>query len=360
MKIGLLLNSINRLPPYSENFRKILTVNDIPYRLLDPNSSSLLEDLKECSHLLFRHSQGDTDLKIYETIFTIAHRMYGIKCMPDFESFWQYEDKIKEYYLLKSHGFPIVDSYIFWNIEHADAFLNEAQFPLVAKLAKGAASSNVVIVNSVEEGMAINRQVFYKGVKAGGLNNKSNLSSIRKAGLTKFGKASLRSFLINTGVIRDKSDFPEWQIQKDSIMYQKYLPNNSFDQRIVVIGNRAFGARRFVRKNDFRASGSGNDDLTPGKIDLRCIELAFSISNKLNFSSMAYDFIYDEDNTPYINEFGYCFADYVIGKSPGYWDEKLRWHEVRNWPQYYQLKDFLQIDDLKAPWAITPGLSPGL
>jgi glutathione synthase/RimK-type ligase-like ATP-grasp enzyme len=347
MKVGLLLNSINRLYPYSENFRRILIANDIPYKILDPNSNSLFDELKECSHLIFRHSQGDTDLKICDTILTIAHKMYGIKCLPEIEAFWQYEDKIKEYYLLKCLGFPIVETHVFWNIEHADDFLREASFPVVAKLPKGAASSNVVIVSSPEEGKLINRQVFTTGVRAGRLNNKSNLSSFRKAGLTKYGKASLRYFLINTGFIRDKSYFPEWQIQKDTILYQKYLPNNSFDQRVVVIGKRAFGARRFVRKNDFRASGSGKDDLDPQKIDPRCIEIAFSISNKLNYSAMAYDFIYDEDKKPLINEFGYCFADRVIQASAGYWDEKLEWHAVKNWPQYYQLSDFLQITNLK-------------
>ncbi len=348
MKVGLLLNSINRLSQYLENFRKILIVNEIPYMILDPNSSSLLDDLKECTHLLFRHSQGDTDLKIYETISTIAHNTLGIKCMPDFQSFWPYEDKIKEYYLLKSHGFPIVESHVFWNIEHADAFLKETRFPIVAKLAKGAASSNVVIVKSIEEGQAINRQVFYKGVKAGGLNISSNLKSLRNAKLTKYGKAALRSVLINAGVIRDKSYFPEWQIQKDAILYQKYLPNNLFDQRVTVIGKRAFGLRRFVRKNDFRASGSRSEDADHRNIDTRCVEIAFSVSDKLNFSTMTYDFIYDENKKPFINEFGYCFMGSDIEVSPGYWDEKLNWHIVKNWPQYYQLVDFLQLQDLKA------------
>ncbi len=348
MKIGLLLNSNNRLSSYNETFKMILIINNIPFRIIDPNSPSLFDDLKECSHLLFRHSQGDTDLKIYDTIFTIAHKIYGIKCLPDFESYWPYEDKIKEYYLLKSNGFPIIDSYVFWNIEHADAFLKDAHFPIIAKLPKGAASSNVVIVNSLEEGKRINKQVFNKGVKAGGLNSRSNLSSFRNAGMVKYGKVSLRSFLLNTGIIRDKSFFPEWQIQKDAILYQKYLPKNSFDQRVVVIGKRAIGARRFVRKNDFRASGSGNADLDPEKIDIRCIEIAFSISEKLNFSTMAFDFIYDEDGKPYINEFGYSFADYVVRACPGYWDEKLSWHAVKNWPQYYQLTDFLQMDNLKS------------
>jgi len=344
MKVGLLLNSHNGLTSYSEKFKKLLISNDIPYVLVDPNSKTLLADLKECSHLLFHHSQGDTDMKIYDTIYNIAYRTYGIKCLPDFESYWQYEDKIKEYYLLKSNNFPIVESNIFWNIEYADAFLEKAKFPVVAKLPKGAKSSNVVLVNSPEEGRTINRQVFIKGVRTGKLNTRSNLGSFRNAGVLKYSKSSLRSFLIARGVIKDKSYFPEWQIQKDVIMYQKYLPNNSFDSRIVVIGDRAFGARRFVRKNDFRASGSGNSDLDPMNIDLRFIEIAFSISGKFKFSSMAYDFIYDENNNPYINEFGYCFPDYIIHELSGYWDRKLVWHEEKNWPQYYQLVDFLQTE----------------
>ncbi len=202
MKVGLLLNSNNRLSSYNETFRSILVINDIPFRIIDPNSYSLLDDLKECSHLLFRHSQGDTDLKIYDTIYAIAHRVFGIKCLPDFESFWPYEDKIKEYYLLKSNGFPIIESYIFWNLENADAFLKDAHFPIVAKLPKGAASSNVVIVNSSAEGKKINMQVFSKGVKAGGLNSRSNLSSFRKSGILKYGKVYFEIIFTENGCFK--------------------------------------------------------------------------------------------------------------------------------------------------------------
>jgi glutathione synthase/RimK-type ligase-like ATP-grasp enzyme len=344
MKTGLLLNSNNKLSLYSEKFHKILLANKIPVRLIDPNSRTLFADLEECSHLIFHHSQGDTDLKIYDTIYNIAHRIFGIKCLPDFDTYWLYEDKIKEYYLLKSKDFPVVDTHVFWNIEHADAFIKEAHYPIIAKLPKGAASTNVVLVRSPEEAKSLNRQVFIRGVRAGRLNNSSNLRSFRHAGFLKHGKTLLRSILIDASVIRDMSYFPEWQIQKDAILYQKFLPNNFFDQRIVIIGNRAFGARRFVRKNDFRASGSGLCDLNPGNIDLRCVEISFSISGMFNFSAMGYDFIYDENKWPYINEFGYCFADYVLKECPGYWDKDLVWHKGQQWPQFFQLADFLQAD----------------
>lgn len=346
MEIGLLLNSNGKLCSYSEKYRELLVKNSIPFIMINPDSYSLLDDLKRCSHLLFRHSQGDTDIKIYETIFNIAHRVYGIKCSPNFETYWQYEDKIREYYLLRSHDFPIIDSRILWNYNHAEAFLKEATFPIVAKLPKGASSSNVVIVNSIDEGKRIINQVFNRGVKSSGLKSRSNLQSLPKSGIFKFGRAQLRSSLINLGIIRDKSEYPEWQIQKDAILFQKYLPGNTNDTRVTIIGKRALAFRRFVRKNDFRASGSGNFNMEPDKIDTRCIEIAFAISNKLKFSTMAYDFIYDENKNPNINEISYCFVDSAVRSCPGYWDENLSWHEGQNWPQYYQLSDFLQVNDL--------------
>ena len=347
MKIGLLLNSNNKLCLYCERYKEILACNNIPFVLIDPNSIALDEDIKGCTHLLFRHSQGDTDIKIYEAIFNIAANIHGIECYPDYNTFWSYEDKIKEYYLMRSNDLPMIESYVFWNLIPAANFLKTVSYPLVAKLPKGAGSCNVVLVKSPGDGERIINQVFRGGVKNGRMKSSSNLHSIRKAGIYRFGKGLLKSFLINTGIIIDKSDFPEWQLQKDAIIFQKFLPGNSHDTRVTVIGKRAFAFRRFVRNNDFRASGSGKIDNNPAKIDIRCIESAFKVSGKLKFNTMAYDFIYDEKQKPFINELSYCFMDKAIENCNGYWDDNLNWHNGRNWPQYYQLSDFLKKDDLK-------------
>ena len=74
----------------------------------------------------------------------------------------------------------------------------------------------------------------------------------------------------------------------------KYLPNNTYDTRITIIGERAFGFIRENRYNDFRASGSGKISYDKTAIDLKCVEIAFEISQKLKFQTMAYDFIYNE------------------------------------------------------------------
>jgi hypothetical protein len=280
---------------------------------------------------------------MFESIFSIIQNTYKLNCLPNYETYWPYEDKIKEFYLLKSNGFPVIESRIFWNNNDAHNFLKETEFPIIVKLSKGASSSNVVLVNSVSEGEKIINQVFDKGVKSKGLKSKSSLFSLSKLGLRKYIRSLLKTSLIDVGMIRNKSEYPEWQIQKDAILFQKYLPNNLFDTRVTVIGNRAIAFRRFVRKNDFRASGSGNFDTNPEKIDLDCIKIALNVSKKLNFNTMAYDFIYDENQKPYIGEISYCFVDWVVESCPGFWDENLQFHNSRNWPQHYQLEDFLRI-----------------
>jgi hypothetical protein len=344
MEIGLLLNSNNQLQIYSEKYKEILNKNSIPYRILDPNSNLLLRDLKGCSHLLFNHTQGDTDILIYETLFNIAQNIYKIQCFPNYETFWPYENKIKEYYLLKSHDFPMIDSRVFWNHENAYEFLRETNFPIVAKLPKGAGSSNVVIVNSISEGKKIIDQVFKKGVKLHGLKSKSNLASLSHLGILKYAKGMIRPHLVKIRLLEDKPGYEEWQIQKDSILFQKYLPDNDFDIRVTVIGNRAFAFRRFVRNNDFRASGSGKIDTNKEKIDLQCLKIAFRISKDLSFVTMTYDFIYDENHEPKISEISYCFVDLIVKSCPGFWDDSLQWHPGYFWPQHCQLEDFLGME----------------
>jgi len=348
MKVGFLLNSDNRIFPtsYSEKFREILDRNTIPYVLIDPNSNAMFDDLAGCTHFLFRHSQGDADMMLYDSIFHIAKNIYNLKCSPDYATYWPYENKIKEYYLLKSNGFPVVETNIFWAHNSALKFLETSSFPLIIKMYKGAGSSNVVKINSIKEGKKIIDRVFNEGIKSGQLPGKSNLFSFSNIGLSAFAHNKIRSILAYFGFFKKSNPYSEWQLQKDAILFQKFLPGNKFDTRVTVIGKRAFAFRRYVRTNDFRASGSGLLDKNPLEIDMRCIRTAFEISGKLNFETMAYDFIYDENKEPKICEISYCFDHRIVRDCPGYWDEKLSWNEGHNWPQYYQLIDFLQLDDL--------------
>jgi len=84
-------------------------------------------------------------------------------------------------------------------------------------------------------------------------------------------------------------------------------------------------------------------------IDKRFITQAFAISKKMGFQSMAYDFLYDEHQSPAFCEISYAYVDTAVYNCPGYWDSSLNWHEGNFWPQYCQLVDTLKLPDLKQP-----------
>lgn len=127
------------------------------------------------------------------------------------------------------------------------------------------------------------------------------------------------------------------------------MPNNQFDTRVSIIGDRAFAFRRFNRRDDFRASGSGLINYETDKIDKRAIEITFKISEELNFQSMSYDFLINEDKELEICEISYTYVDYAVYNCAGFWDRDLVWHEGHFWPQYCQLVDALGLPDLRQP-----------
>ena len=187
--------------------------------------------------------------------------------------------------------------------------------------------------------------MFGKGIKSGRIGDRSSLQrrySTPYRKLRRLGGDILRR-------IRGEYEPLFWQIDKNYVLFQKFLPNNLFDTRVSIIGERAFAFRRFNRKNDFRASGSGNIDYDLNEIDLRAIEIAFNISNKLDFQSMAYDFLINEEKELEICEISYTYVDYAVYDCPGFWDKDLKWHEGHCWPQYCQLVDALKLPDLKQP-----------
>ena len=137
---------------------------------------------------------------------------------------------------------------------------------------------------------------------------------------------------------------PTWHymLQKDYVYFQKFIPNNDHDIRVTIIGNRAFAFIRYNRDNDFRASGSGKIDYDKSKIPIEAIKIAFEVSEKCKFQSMAYDFMIDENNKVLINEITYCYSGDAVEKCEGYWDDKLNWHEGKMRPEEAHVEDFLE------------------
>ena len=139
----------------------------------------------------------------------------------------------------------------------------------------------------------------------------------------------------------------EWDLHKNYVLFQEFLPGNNWDERITVIGNRAFGFRRMNRPNDFRASGSGHIDFDHTQITEDGIRLGFEVAQRLDAQSVALDIV-RKDGQPVVLEVSYTYANWAIHDCGGYWrldgapaTGTLTWVERAMWPEEAQIEDFL-------------------
>ena len=123
--------------------------------------------------------------------------------------------------------------------------------------------------------------------------------------------------------------------------FQDYLPNNPFDLRVAIVGNRMMAVKRFVRPNDFRASGSGVLDFEPDNVDKHLIDLSFSINDRLKMQSIAMDYIYDKSGEPVILEVSYCWPPPWLLGCPGYWSRDGKWHKKPVIVEDFIVEDFI-------------------
>lgn len=345
MKVGIHIHYKGKIGPFSEKYIKILEHNRIPFEILDINQIDFWERLKSCTHFIFHWGGYSDHYQIAHTILPIIENDLDIKCFPNLRTYWHHDDKIRQFYLLKTQGHPVVDSWIFWDKKKAFEWIrNAAQFPLVFKLSSSAGSKDVVLVKTKYQAFRILRAIFGKGIFRGHVPGNWKIKFIDfklKDTLRDIAKYFYRLF-------QERDTNYLWKFEKNHALFQKYLPNNAFDTRVTVIGNAIFAFRRFNRDGDFRSSGSGKIDYNIAHIDHKLLAAALQISNDMNFQSMAYDFLWDND-IPAVCEMSYTYNDKAVFRCPGFFDDHLCYHEGHFWPQYLQLKDLLELKLLIQP-----------
>lgn len=345
MIVGIHKDQYGKFCPFLQKYEEILDYNNIEHIRLDASEPDFWDKVEKLGLFIFRWSQTDWPKQLAHTILPIIENEMKIKCFPNQATCWHYDDKIREYYLLKQHGFPIIDSYIFWDNKKALKWTETAEYPVIFKLTGGAGARNVILIKNKNQAIRYIKKMFGKGInpnnfKFSGSTYNKDVGLYKK--IHKMGGNVLRKY-------KGEDISPYWQIHKNYVLFQKFLPYNNYDTRITVIGDRAYSLQRNNRKDDFRASGSGILNYNKKDIDLNMLKIAFEISKNMKFQSMAYDFLYD-NNKPVICEISYTFPyGAFLLDCPGYWDSNLNWHEGHFWPQYFQLMDALEMPELKQP-----------
>ncbi len=308
---------------FSERWISYCDENNIEYKLVDCYKNDIINQLSDCVALMwhFNHKGAKESKFAKQLVFSLEAA--GKRVFPNYNTVWHFDDKLGQKYLLESINAPLVPAYVFYSKGEAKKWLYNAALPVVFKLRNGSGSENVKLVKKKRYGYKLIRISFSRGFKH--YEGWSNLKE--RIRLLRIGKTSLWNVV--KGIIRliYTTEYARMTgREKGYVYFQEFIPGNDFDIRVVVIGNKAFALKRMIRKNDFRASGSGFILYEKKHFDEATVRTAFEVADKLKAQCIAYDFIFSEGR-PMIVEISYGFSPGAYDYCTGYWERNLTWHE---------------------------------
>lgn len=314
---------------------------NIPFKVVDCTHSDIVRELEDCEVVFWHHHHTLPSDKIFakQLLFALEHS--GKTVFPNFHTDWHFDDKLGQKYLFEALGMQLIPTRVFYSKNEAYQWIKQTKFPKVFKLRNGAGSSHVKLASTRSEARRLVDIAFGRGFES--YDRLSDLSDL--FGKYRLKKASFKELLKSVRRFFVSTEFARiYGKEKGYVLFQDFIPGNTFDIRIIVIADKAFGMKRMVRKNDFRASGSGLVDYNQMQIDTRCVQMAFKVTRQLNAQCGAFDFVFDAHGHPLIVEVSYGFFTKVY---PGYWDESLNWHEgdfnAVEWMMQYVVDEYMGI-----------------
>lgn len=294
---------------YSEYWQKLAEIDGHEPVIVDVRSNRAVETIASCNAFMWRPSPTAVDRELAVRIISAIEEVAQIPCFFNSRMLCGFEDKVAQHYELSFAGLPTAKTEVFWTAESAQAYCKLANYPLVLKLANGYQSSNVVLINTYNDATHYIEMLFGPGALSLGYKP---ATSFRK-----FLRKSRQAYNLLCGKYPNSPN-GEATVQHGYFYLQEYLPDNQFDTRVTIIGERAMAFRRFNREGDFRASGSGRIDFNQEAIDPKAIELAFSVTKRLKMPVAAVDIMMKNSET-IVCEYNLSFATWAIKECPGYW-----------------------------------------
>ena len=236
-------------------------------------------------------------------IMAVVEDVYGLPVWPPRALRQSFESKIAQAYLLDALQIPSPRTWVYWREADARAALPELPLPLVAKLSRGGRSEGVALIRSREEASKLIRQMFSLGLES--------MEFMRSGKARRWGKYTPVVEALRRGRFKGSHE-------RGYVLFQEFLPDNAFDTRVVVQGDRAWASRRLVREGDFRASGSGVSDLSAKAINPAALALSWRLADALGVQSLVTD-VMQRGDAAAMGEFSFSMAPHPVRIWEGHW-----------------------------------------
>jgi glutathione synthase/RimK-type ligase-like ATP-grasp enzyme len=326
MKTAILFDEKDKM--HSTNWSKpwidFCIKNDLEYNVIDPFQNDVTTQLVDYDIILWHFSNYSyKDMLIAKNVLFTMEKL-GKKVFPSIDDAWHFDDKLAETYLLQAIKAPIPDSFYFYSKEDVIKSAKKLHFPLIAKLRNGSGSHNVTMLKSEQELMNYSHKMFSTGIS-------SAPSLLYKASGNIKSAKSLKVFVNRAKRIpeflRSLANAKKFNYERDYVYLQEFIPNDGYDLKIVVVGDKLSFIGRNIREGEFRASGGGDIFYDKEKVTKNVIDSAFETSDKLGFLCMGYDYVVNNNTGEgIIIEISYGFSHEALLLAGGYFDRKGNWH----------------------------------
>lgn len=221
--------------------------HNIEYTVVNAYENNIISKLADCDIFMWHHSHINYKDALFAKQLLFSLQQSGIKVFPNFNTGWHFDDKVGEKYLLEAINAPMIPKFVFYTKEEALQWAKHTDYPKVFKLRGGAGSTNVKLVKSKQEAYKYIKKAFGHGFPHNAVDNLKERWSKYLLHMT-----DLQDVLEGLVRIVFPTQFSKMHArEKGYVLFQEFIPNNKFDIRIVVVGDKAFALKRICRKNDF-------------------------------------------------------------------------------------------------------------
>ncbi|HBL8183052.1 hypothetical protein [Enterobacter cloacae] len=247
-------------------------VNVVTFEYLKENINNVKGNI-----IIYTSSQRTEHKKYIEDI--IYHYKENNLLIPSYESLLAHDNKGFQCLLSKKYDLGLIESNYYCDISEISN-INRMNFPLVFKPANGASSMGVRKINNVED----LKQCIHQPISV-------SLDTIKRL---------LKKYLFRSKFNKKWDDYISYG--KSRFLLQSFIPGLLYDYKVLIFGRKYYVLKRFVAKNDFKASGSGLHSRDIGDDLITVLDCAKSFKNKLTSHIYSLD-ICVKNGKPSIIEF---------------------------------------------------------
>lgn len=310
---------------YSKYWQEYCIAHHLDYKMVNAYDTDIIQQVADCDIFMWHFHQLDYRDMLFAKQLLFSLEEAGKIVFPNMATGWHFDDKLGQKYLFEAMGIKAAPSFAFFDKPTAEQWAETATYPKVFKLRGGAGSSNVRLARNKQEAKHLIATAFsekgfppYQGMERvrralkGWLHGEMSIRNVFAAFCRLFVKPAAYKLL------------PK---QNGYAYFQEFIPNDGFDYRIEVAGDKAIAMVRYCRKNDFRASGGHNDHFEKELIPQDVIAFAFDVVDRLNMQAAALDIVRNNQTGElYVIEISYCYGVDDDEFEHGYWTRDGKWH----------------------------------